>query len=455
MIDMRFISLTLVLASVSFNGYAVANTCDNAVAQPSASEVIEKQMRAFRQTDFGAAIASRAESGSLVSLRSEAISVDRNVSHPDFAKSRDFAYAKALVNVQAKFILKKQSELAAEIVTEEYNAEPASADLQFNDSDRSDEWVRIGDKALRLTEAKLDNALREEGVSDAEIKGATREKRVDLFRESIARKTSRRAFGAAAGVIPVKSFEAVDCNGRASVSIMAVYSEKNREFVQAILGGESMKPDASRASAMPFELSVESEIDDGSIVYEWGIRKLYDSTGLPLLASYGQWGYVPQEGMAKANERRRRSALNQADAGALEQLTLFLDSQANFLNETSREEFSNSFVRVTQTTEGTTRTEEVVSEIVERSTEQFRARGSVRLTGLSDPIHWDRAYPHEQAQANVVGSVIYWSPRAEDAINRATGQRADRVLTEKPIAEQPQGEAQSAGSKVKNSADDF
>ena len=359
------------------------------------------------------------------------------------------------MNVQAKFILKRQSELSAEIVTEEYNAEPASAELQFNDSDRSNEWVRIGDKALRLIEAKLDNALREEGVSDAEIKGATREKRVDLFRESIARRTSRRAFGAAAGVIPVKSFEAVDCDGRVSVSIMAVHSKKNREFVQAILDGESMKPDASRAASKPFELSVEAEIDDGSIVYEWGIRKFYDSTGLPLLASYGHWGYVPQEGMAKANERRRRSALNQADAGAFEQLTLFLDSQANFLNEISREEFSNSFVKVTQTTEGTTRTEEDVSEIVERSTERFRSRGSVRLTGLSDPIHWDIAYPHDRAQANVVGSVVYWSPIAEDAINRATGQRAERVVSEKPPAEQAQWEAQSAGSKVKNSADAF
>lgn len=452
---MQFVAAVSFVAAVTLAVNASANTCDAGGSVQSAAATIEKEMRDFRQTDFGKAIVARADAGSIVFLRSEAIPVDRSVNHPDFAKSRDFAYAKAMVNVQAKFILKKQSELSAQIVTDKYDAEPASAELQFNDNGQNDEWVRIGDKALRLTEAKLDNALREEGVSDSEIRGATREKRVDLFRESIARTTSRRAFGSAAGLIPIKSFEAVDCDGRAAVSIMAVYSERNREFVAAVLGGESMKADPARAATVPFESSVESEIADGSIIYEWGIRKLYDASGLPLLASYGQWGYVPQEGMSKANERRRRSALNQADAGALEQLTLFLDSQANFLNETSREEFANSFIRVSQSSEGTVRSEEEVSEIVERSTEQFRARGSVRLTGLSDPIHWDLPYPHQQAQTNVTGSVIYWSPRAEDAINSAVGKRAERVVQEAIPKEQTPGEEQVSGSKIKNSADDF
>lgn len=444
----------IVLVLSQFISGAYAKSCTPDQQGVSAAAMIEQSMRDFNRTPFGSALAQRAEAGSLVSLRSDAISAELSISHPDFAKSRDFAYAKALVNVQAKFILRKRTQTEAEILTDKYNAEPSSAELKFTDKDASNEWVRIGDKALRLTEAQLDNALREEGVSEADIKGATRQKRVDLFRSSIARSTSKTAFGAAAGIIPVKTFEAVDCDGRAAVSLLAVYSEKNREFIAAILEGQSMKPNAENAEIEPFENRVEAEIDDGSIIYEWGIRKLYDTTGLPLLASYGQWGYVPQSGQPKANERKRSSALNQAEAGAIEQLTLFLDSQANFRNETSKEEFANSYIEVTQTTEGTTEVERDISEIIERSTEKFRTRGSVRLTGLSDPIRWDLRYPHDAAQTNVVGSVIYWSPRAEDAINLATGRNADRVVVETPKPA-VQGEAQATGSKVKNNVDDF
>jgi len=447
------VSITVLVLSQFLSG-AYAQSCTPDQQGMSAAAMIEKSMREFNRTQFGSALAQRAQAGSLVSLRSDAISGELSVSHPDFAKSRDFAYAKALVNVQAKFILRKRTQTEAEILTEKYNAEPSSADLKFTDKYVSDEWLRIGDKALRLTEAQLDNALREEGVSESDIQGATRQKRVDLFRSSITRSSSRSAFGAAAGIIPVKSFEAVDCDGRAAVSILAVYSEKNREFIASILEGQSMRPNSSNAATTPFENRIEAEIDDESIVYEWGIRKLYDTTGLPLLASYGQWGYVPESGQPKANERKRSSALNQAEAGAIEQLTLFLDGQANFRNETSKEEFANSYIEVTQNSEGTSEVERDISEIIERSTEKFRTRGSVRLTGISDPIHWDLPYPHEAAQSNVVGAVIYWSPRAEDAINLATGRKADRVVVETPKPA-VQGEAQSTGSKVKNNVDDF
>ncbi len=420
-----------------------------------AAEMLETQIQAFNRTEFGIALAKRAELGELVSLRSDTVSIDQYVTQPGFTKSRDFAYAKALANVQAKFIVKKQADLSAQIATERYDAEPAPGDLEFTDEDPGDEWVRIGGKLLRLTEAKLDNALREEGVAVEEIEEATREKRFDLFRESITRRSSRSAFGSAAGLIPVKSFEAVDCSGRAAVSILAVYSEKNREFVTAIHEKHSFKPDPDRVAEVPFISSVDTEIQDGSILYEWGIRKLYDTSGLPLLASYGQWGYVPQEGMPKANERRRRSALIQADAGAIEQLTLFLNSDSQFLSEASREEFANSFLRLIENPDGTQRRiEEDVSAIVQKSSERFRTSGTARVTGLSDPIHWDLKYPHNDAQARVVGSVVYWSPRAEDAINQAIGVDAGRIVGESPKAIS-QGEAQLGGSKVKNNADDF
>lgn len=439
-------------------GAEIATGCASTTQQASAVQILEKQMRAFNQTDFGLGLKVRAENGSLILLRSGVVSVDQSVSSPNFGKSRDFAYAKALTNLQAKFILKKSSELQVQIVTEEYNAEPSADDFKLSgDGSNDNAYVRIGDKVLKLAEAKLDNALREEGHNEDEIESAAREKKIDLFRESIKRESSRRAFGKALGLIPVKTMEAVDCNGRAGVSVVAVYSEKNEEFVKAVLNGHSMKPDQSRAAKQTLQTQVDGEIDNGSIVYEWGIRKLYDEVGYPILVSYGQWGYVPQQGMAKMNERRRQSALNQADAGAVEQLTLFLNSQASFLDKTSREQFVNSYIRVTETEKGTVKTEEDITEYLEKSTKAFSVKGKVKLTGLSDPMHWDLPYPHESAQSNIVGSVLYWSPRDEDAINTATGKTAERLVLTKPKVDGAQtiDASKMAGSKVRNNVDDF
>ncbi|ABK45284.1 hypothetical protein Mmc1_2791 [Magnetococcus marinus MC-1] len=443
-------------AGMVISPVVTADTCQSNGSVANASEMLDKQVRAFNGSSFGSDLIKRAEAGRLVLLKSDVMSVDKSVDSPQFTQSRDFAYAKALANVQAKFILKKQTESQAQIVSERYDASPASAEYGFPNDDAGSRNIRIGDKSVKLVEAKLDNALRAEGVSEQEIRSASREKKVDLFRESLAHAAARRAFGAATGLIPVKSFETVDCNGRAAVLLVAVYSEKNRNFVNAILHSESIVAAPELASGVPFETQVGNEIDDGSVVYEWGIRKLYDSHGYPVLASYGQWGYAPHQGMPKANERRKRSALTQADAGAYEQMTLFLDSQANFSNETSSSEFANSFVRVTETAEGVQKTEEEVSEIVTKSIESFRTKGKVKLAGLSNPIHWDLAYPHKGAQARVVGSVLYWSPHAEDAINIATGKRARRVISNKEETPAPGVDhSMIGGSKVRNNVDDF
>lgn len=456
---LALIVATLTVSGVHANDDAgTAVGCASTSLQPSAVQILEKQMRVFNQTDFGLGLKVRAENGSLILLRSGVVSVDQSVSSPSFGKSRDFAYAKALSNLQAKFILKKSSELQVKIVTEEYGAEPSVDDLKFEEGGGNEHaYVRIGEKVLKLAEAKLDNALREEGRSEEEIKSAPREKKIDLFRQSIKRESSRRAFGKAVGLIPVKTMEAVDCNGRVGVSVVAVYSEKNAEFVEAVLNGHSMKPDLNRAAAETLQMQVDGEIDDGSIVYEWGIRKLYDVEGYPILASYGQWGYVPQLGMAKMNERRRQSALNQADAGAAEQLTLFLNSQASFLDKTTREQFVNSFIRITETENGVVKAEEEITQYLENSSKTFSAKGQVKLTGISDPVHWDLPYPHESAQSNIVGSVLYWSPRDEDAINLATGKKAERSLSIKAEADTVQiiDAPKVAGSKVKNNVDDF
>jgi hypothetical protein len=457
---LTFITATLSVSSAFANtevGILSQTECASDRQQLTATQLIEKKIREFNRTEGGSELLARDESGSLVMITSGVVTIEQDVSSSNFGKSREFAYTKALTNVQAKFIQLDETSAQARVATEEYSATPSKDDLTFTNENSSENViVRLGDKVFKLAEAKLDNALREEGASEEEIRSTPRQKKIDTFRDLIKVTAARESFGKASGLIPVKTMEAVDCNGRAGVAMISVYSEKNKLFVDAILAGDPIKPNKDKAAKQTLQAQVDDEIDDGSIIYEWGIRKLHDTAGNPMLASYSQWAYVPQQGMAKANERSRRSALNQADAGAYTQLTLFLDSQARFKDDTSREQFAKAFIEVTETDRGEVKTTEEITEILEKNSKSFLVRAAIKLTGISDPMHWDLPYPHASAQSNIVGSVLYWSPRNEDAINTAKGNKAKRN-TLKPLVDPTQAiEASKVNeSKVKYDIDDF
>ncbi len=453
------LSLSVSLAanpSYAMQDEASAGEC---VSTVSARNSIRNQLMEFRASDFGQSLQARDAAGELTLIVGDAVSVNASVTQADFGKSREMAFARSFLNTQSKFILKNSRELQTEIVNDRFDQAPSQAQMSFSDGETDGEFWQLGTKLFLLTEAKLNAALAEEGVPAEDYERLNPRKKVDLYRESLTRKTAQQAFGRIAGLVPIMNFEASDCQGRAAVATVAVWSQKTEDFTRAFVNGKAFMPDASLSSEKPISQQIVDEINSDEVVDLWGLRMVRDEEGYQSLVSYGQWSFMEHSGSVRSNERREDTALMQAENNAVEQLALFLNGTASTKTETEIEEFVNEFVELEKTSNGVIETTEVIDEIIERTLSRSAARATVTVKGLSSPIRWVKPYPNDASAVQLTGAVVYWTPNLEDSVNKAQGssqRRAGGKPSEQAKAKaKAVNEANTRKSKVKNNARDF
>jgi hypothetical protein len=454
------IAICLSLASATFinSAYAQeASTPDGSCKTTlSARNILRDEIVAFRASEFGHRLQQRADSGEIVLVISDAISVKAPLSQADFGKSRDMAFAQSFLNAQGKFILLKNRDIQTEIISERFDQAPSREQMKFSDGETDGEYWQLGNKLFRLADAKLNSALAEEGVPEEEFINLNPKKKVDLYRESLTRKTIQSVMGRIAGLLPVMNLESSDCQGRVAVATVAVFSQSTLDFTQAFINGKAFMPEVDAKADKSISQQILDEISSNEIIDIWGLRKVRDEQGYPALVAYGQWSYVTNNGSVRSNERREDSALMQAENNAVQQLALFLNGTASFRNETEIQDFENEFVELEKTKDGIFETTEVIDEIVERTFRRTAARAKVSLKGLSSAIQWVKPYPNEASAVQLTGAVVYWTPTLEDSINQAVGSNQRRAggKTNEAAVDKVK-EAETRKSKVKNDARDF
>lgn len=435
---------------------AATNECTSTL---SARDSIRDQIMEFRASEFGQILQERDAAGEITFIVGDAVSVNAPVTRADFGKSREMAFARSFLNTQSKFILKNSRDLQTEIVNDRFDQAPSQQQMSFSEGETDGEFWQLGNKLYQLAEAKLNAALAEEGVPAEEYADLNPKKKVDLYRESLTRKTAQQALGRIAGLVPVMNFEASDCNGRAAVATVAVWSQKTEDFTRAFINGKAFMPDAGSKAEKPISQQIVDEINSDEVIDLWGLRMVRDEEGYPALVSYGQWSYMAHSGSVRSNERREDTALIQAENNAAQQLALFLNGTATTRTETEIEEFVNEFVELEKTQNGVNETTEVIDEIVERTLSRTAARANVSIKGLSSPIRWVKPYPNDASAVQLTGAVVYWTPNMEDSVNKARG-NSQRRAGGKPDEQAKEAakkvnEANTRKSKVKNNARDF
>lgn len=281
----------------------------------SATEILEANIREWRASDFGSALVECDANRQLVLLISEAQSVIASTNSANFGKSREIAFAKAFLNTQAQFIKARRQTIETETTAEFFTATPSSADYSLEDEEQG-LLMRLGEKVFTLTEAALDKALRELGVSEDEIRKTEPSKKVQLYKNRLARTATITAVGSVAGVLPVQNFEAIDCEHQGALAVVSVFSEKNLEFARDVKLGKPIAADKERASEQTLSAMVDREIANNEVLDIYGLRKSYDQSGYPSLVSYGQWSFVADGTTPRSREMRRKSALLQAESNA-------------------------------------------------------------------------------------------------------------------------------------------
>jgi len=435
---------------------AIAQDTPSSVAecteQRSATEILESQIRDWKNSDLGKALAERDANKQLVLLISKPETIASGTQSAEYGKSRELAFAKAFLTTQAMFVKARKESIETETASEFFNANPSSAELSLDNGEEQGRLMRLGEKIFTLTEASLDKALREAGVEDEEITKVEPSKKVQLFKDRIARSSITKAVGAVAGVLPVQNFEATDCSNMGAVAVVSVFSEKNLEFARDVRNGKPIMADKDRVSDMTLSAMVDAEVANGEVLDIYGLRKVHDQSGYPSLVSYGQWSFVSDGTTPRSREMKRKAALLQAESNAKAQIATYLGGTAQSSLETITEQVAEDFAKVTR--EG--QEIESTAEMLEKQLLTMGAKAKVELTGMRELASWTLEHPGAPG-ISMVGTVVAWSPQFADAINQATGSKRRQAVSDpaKPDASGAAGQVDVRSSKVKNNAADF
>ena len=365
----------------------------------------------------------KAEDPTVRSLRQRNISVIEglaeigvHVDHGDWGKARSLAYTRAYLDAMGAFVRQTNEEITTETVRDLLQDETSIA--FESDEDAATYLERIEEKEALLAEMKLDQELREAGMSDEELAGLSVREKIPRYRDALAREVTSLAFGRASGLVPIKTFEAVDCDGNSTVGVVAVFSTRMRELAQRIQDGDAIRPDPERAGASLRDRI--GELSDEDLVEQFGVRRWWDEDGYPVIVSFGQWGWSSKALSAAQRDRRYRFARNQAEIQAKSSLAEFVTVNAQFT--------SSSFVgaAIEEAVEvDADRFHEYVAgtNIADRMVEEARTRSTVQLTGLDILRTWSARHPVAEHQ-ELTGAVAYWSPAREDAVRASLGLEA-------------------------------
>lgn len=437
-------------------GAAFAQDAQKAVLEctdkRSATEMLEGQIIAWRQSGLGAALEERNASRDLVLLVGQPETVMSGTNTAQFGKSRELAFAKSFLATQAMFVKARSETIEAQTASEFFQAAPSAADLKLDEANSQNPIMRIGEKVFALTEASLDNALRDAGVSDEDIQKIEPSKKVQTFKDRLVRTSVQKAVGEVAGVLPVQNFEATDCENMAAVAVISVFSEKNLDFARDVANKRPIMADKDRVSDKTLVATVDAEVVSKEIIDIYGLRKVHDQSGYPSLVSYGQWSFISDGATPRSREMKRKAALIQAESNAKAQIATFLKGSAQSVVETMTEQTTEEFIKVTQAGQEAGST----AEVLEKQLQFMASKAKVSVTGLRTLATWTMEHPGAPG-VTMVGSVVAWSPQFADAINQATGSNKRQAASDpvKGNTSDTPGQVQARSSKAKNNAADF
>ena len=390
--------------------------------EASALDQIDCQIEAWKEEDPIAI--TLGQNRNLVLVEGSAI-VGFNVENRNWGRSRALAYSRAFLDAMGQFVRLRGQQLTAE--SSRIYFDNSSTNI-FAEAEPASYLDRMDQKEAILAEGRLDQALKDElGMSDAEVARLTPADKVTQLRDQVLQRTFARAFGSASGLVPVQTFEAIDSDGSSAIGVMVVFSERMARLATMIAEGRAIAPDPQRARD-PVELWV-SGLSEAELTTQFGVRRVWDEHGYPVVVSFGQWGWSSTNLSNRQRDRARRAAERQAENIARSNLADFISVATSFADESIRSEVVELGTRRLP---GGLAEDFEDAEIVDLVVEQANTKSEVQLTGLGILRTWSAGHPIAQ-EHELVGVVAYWSPAREDTVRRGLGLDAKHA----PPASQP------------------
>lgn len=372
----------------------------------------------------------------------------------DWGNARVMAYKEAMIKAQAEYIRYLGLSVSTESVSRMFQDPSKMPSFSEADLRSPTKLGELLDKVVAVAGGKLDQQLQEMNISPEEFRAAPQSKRATLFARSVSETTISRGRAELTGIIPVKTFEAYDADGNHVVAVAVVASPRFRQFVHDIIQSKGdIAPDPDKASPTPLrELLRENP---AALINEFGIRRMYDEQGYPVLVSFGQSSnpYRGNDFQQRSNNRELSFAVARSGSFA---------NFANLFNASGMvNEAVSSEARQTNTGVATAEgldvilSEEFATELMQKVENEVSTRGNVsNLAGTRELFRWTHNHPMHGHEIN--GVVYVWHPQSElqarELRNFKPTQTNQAPQQQKPRAS---GQAGTSQSRDLMSADDF
>lgn len=375
--------------------------------------------------------------------------------HPGYAKELVLAYEKAMIDLQANFILQNYGTLTTKRISEIMSDDSENA-RQFDDKSngkpaplKTTGTKADMDKLLASIDANVDQYLAQQGESPEKVSRMSVPQKKQLFRNNLIRETVKTAIQNMRGLVPVQTrlFNRSTSNGeRTEIGIIAVQSDKTRQFAEDIR--------MQRTSVVKGQGKVIDEYlpkTDAELLNEFGFRFVYDENGHPMLISYGRWGVASENPNPTRHLMNVENAQKTAQSLAEAWIAEFAGTRLQVLDARTQgsvmEEIATRITHYENSAKiGTEDAVEDIGNTIDKSLRSVKADASVSLKGTSEIRVWEEK---DQAGQLHVGSIITWT-----ASQLANAQNIERNGGAAGSSNGP-AVKDTRGSRVVNSKDDF
>lgn len=374
----------------------------------------------------------------------------------DWGNARVMAYKEALLKAQAKYIAYLGISIKAESMSRFFKDPSQMPSFEPEELRETTKVAELLDKALAVAGGKLDQQLTELGIDPEEFAAAPREKRAVLFNKAVSETVKTRARQSLTGVIPMKTFEAYDAQGNHTVAVAIIASNNFRQFIYDVIHSKGdLAPKPEKASSEPLRTLLRK--DKRALLSDFGIRRMYDENGYPVLISFGQSSnpYRGNDMQARADEREMSYILARNAAYAN---FAYLFNSTGIAEESTSTQMQKKKVGVVRAEgQDVMESEEETQEFMSIVDSEISARGSVsNLPGTRELFRWTTKHPMHGHEIN--GVVYMWHPMAEQnarLLRDFKPTESNRAAASQPERKKAQHDAGTSQSRDLMSADDF
>ena len=369
--------------------------------------------------------------------------IGADASDPNFGKLRTLAYEKALNQARSSYLLSKKQDILVDTYSHLEGGDDEVPKYKHDlPKSQQDEIIR---KTLAVAGAKLDQELDALGVDKEKFSQASEAQRHVMMSEAVSRNAVIRSFGELSGLMPVQTFEGFryvpELNKKVPcVGVICTVSQSSRQLAKDILSlrGDFPASDKKGFALAPYYRSIEDKLPD-----MFGVRRMKDENGYPVLVAFGQWSNAKKTGNATLMLRYGDMAAKQSDSWARTELALFLNSNFGFERPS---EMGGVFEEAVNVFADDSTQEDNTQKVMDKISETLTGKSFVKISGVRVLHSWNRPHP-AYPNVRLYGTVIAWSPAYEQQ-----ARNLDKPLSASRPSEAAAPAASAAPAKPVNAA---